>query len=167
MAERFTIVKRGGYNPTEVDNFIASLEDVIRGYKEKDAAINNLLLNAQIAADNITKNAELEVVNSKQKAVAQLDKIVRSVEKQRNLLECFKTDYKKLIGTYLKEVEEHDFAPISDQITELEQYLESLKKSDQKSGKSAAEQTNDNFYGGSYGENYLESYAANYSYKQD
>ena len=58
MSEKFTIVKRG-YDTSEVEQYITQLETVIRGYKEKDNAINSALISAQIAANNILRNGEI------------------------------------------------------------------------------------------------------------
>ena len=127
MPDKFNYVKRG-YDPSEVDGYIESLENVVKSYKEKDAAIKNALVNAQIAADNILKNTEIEVANSKLKAFAQLEKIFYSVQRQRTLMDNFKKDYAKLAEVYIKEIDEHDIKPVYDQISKLEDYLESLKE---------------------------------------
>lgn len=126
MPDKFNYVKRG-YDPSEVDSYISSLENVLKSYKDKDSAIKNALINAQIAADNIVKNAEIEVENSKRKALAQLDNILNSVEKQKNLLDNLKSDYHKVAAAYLKEIDERDFNPIYTQISELGEFLSSLK----------------------------------------
>jgi len=127
MPNKFNIVKRG-YDPAEVDGYIEALENVIKSYKEKDAAIKNALVNAQLAADNIIKNAELEVVNSKQKAVAQLEKITYSITKQRTLMDNLQRDYLKLAESYIKGIEEREFRQVYDEIDKLERYLDSLKE---------------------------------------
>jgi len=58
--ESFSIVKRG-YDPHEVDSYIERLEQIIKSYKDKDNSINNAIVSAQVAADNILKNAHLEI----------------------------------------------------------------------------------------------------------
>lgn len=126
MPDKFNYVKRG-YDPSEVDSYVNSLENVLKSYKEKDSAIKNALINAQIAADNIVKNAEIEVENSKRKAVSQLEIIYHSIAKQKSLLDNLKSDYHKLASAYIKEVDEHDFQPVYTQIAELETFLNSLK----------------------------------------
>lgn len=126
MPDKFNSVKRG-YDPSEVDSYINSLESVLKSYKDKDSAIKNALINAQIAADNIVKNAEIEVENSKRKALTQLELIYHSIAKQKKLLDNLKSDYHKLAAAYIKEVDEHDFQPIYTQIAELENFLSSLK----------------------------------------
>jgi DivIVA domain-containing protein len=126
MPDKFNYVKRG-YDPAEVDDYIDSLENVIKSYKEKDTAIKNALINAQLTADSIVKNAEIEVGQARGKAVAQLEKIFYSVQRLRGLVDRFKQDYNRLIETYIKEIDDCDFQPMLDQITKLEEYLESLK----------------------------------------
>ena len=127
MPDKFAYVKRG-YDPVEVDKRIAELENIIKGYNEKDAAIKNALVNAQVAADNITKNAELEVADSRTRLVAQLEGIYKSVSQQKELMDGFRRDYKRLIERYLKEVDEYNFNTVYEQITGLENYLASLKE---------------------------------------
>ncbi|MDR1689482.1 MAG: DivIVA domain-containing protein [Clostridiales bacterium] len=128
MPDKFNYVKRG-YDPSEVDNYIDSLENILKSYKDKDTAIKNALVNAQIAADNIVRNAEIEVESSREKAVAQLEAISRSVARQKSMMDYFKSDYRKVADMYLKEIDERDFQPIYDQISALEDFLNSLKSS--------------------------------------
>jgi len=126
MPDKFNYVKRG-YDPSEVDEYIDSLENVVKSYKEKDAAIKNALINAQLTADSIIKNAEIEVGHTRAKAVSQLERIYSSVSRQRGLVDRFKQDYQRMIDIYIKEIDNRDFQPMLEQIAKFEEYLESLK----------------------------------------
>jgi len=126
--ESFSMVKRG-YNPQEVDEYIDTLEKVIKSYKDKDNAIKNAILSAQVAADNILKNTHLEVAEYKTRTLAQLRHIYESVETQRSRLQAFQDDYNDMLRKYLKAFDETDVAFINSRIDELEKYLRELNTS--------------------------------------
>ena len=90
--EQFTYAKRG-YDPEEVDRYISTLEQVIKSYKEKDTAIKNALVNAQIAADNIIKNAEIEAHEMKAKTLSDLKLISDSIVRQKEYVKVFQNEY--------------------------------------------------------------------------
>lgn len=125
MPTSFTYVKKG-YNPVEVDNYIETLENIVKGYKEKDAAIKNAIVNAQIAADKIVSDAEKKAENIADEAVTKVKLIRSSVEKQRILLKNFQDDYNALINRYVHDFEQRDVAPVASGIDELERYLDTL-----------------------------------------
>jgi DivIVA domain-containing protein len=124
MAE-FSVVKRG-YNPSEVEEYVGRLEQIIRGYKEKDAAIKNAIVNAQVAADNIIKNAHLEVAEYKSRALAKLNGVFDSIENQRKRVAAFQNDYNSLVKRYMNEVTSGDVAAVYARVDELENFLKEL-----------------------------------------
>ena len=126
--ESFSIVKRG-YNPQEVDEYIETLEQVIKSYKDKDNAIKNAIISAQVAADNILKNTHLEAAEYKTRTLAQLRHIYDSVETQRSRLQSFQDDYNDMLRKYIQPFEESDVALIYTRIDELEKYLRELNES--------------------------------------
>ena len=126
--ESFSIVKRG-YNPQEVDEYIETLEQVVKSYKEKDNAIKNAIISAQVAADNILKNTHLEVAEYKARALAGLRSVYDSVEQQRSRLQAFQDDYNDMLNKYLLSFEESDIALVYERIDELERYLRELNAS--------------------------------------
>ena len=126
--ESFSIVKRG-YNPEEVDEYIETLEQVIKSYKDKDNAIKNAIISAQVAADNILRNTHLEAAEYKTRTLAQLRHIYESVETQRNRLQAFKDDYNEMLRKYLRGFDESDATLINGRIDELEKYLRELNSS--------------------------------------
>ena len=123
--ESFSIVKRG-YNPQEVDEYIETLEQVIKSYKDKDNAIKNAIISAQVAADNILKNTHLEVAEYKQRTLAQLRHIYDSIETQRSRMQSFQDDYNNMLRKYMRSFDESDAALIYGRIDELEKYLREL-----------------------------------------
>ena len=127
MPDKFGYVKQG-YSPTEVDSYVDSLETVIKSYKEKDSAIKNAIISAQIAAENIIKNAELEAQDMKAKTLQELKTVSESVAKQRDYIKNFQNDYNLLLGKYLRNFDENDFTGVYSSVNEMENYLFSLKK---------------------------------------
>jgi len=127
MPDKFGYSKQG-YNPAEVDSYVDSLENVIKSYKEKDSAIKNAIISAQVAAENIIKNAELEALAMKNKTLSDLKFMADSIEKQKDNIKRFQTDYNQLIGKYLKNFEESDLISVYSTVNEMENYLFTLKK---------------------------------------
>ena len=126
MSDRFTIVKRGGYDVSEVEQYITELETVIRGYKEKDNAINSALISAQIAANNIINDANKSAGVMKVGAIAKLDAIIASISVQRRKVKDFEDDYNKLVSKYLKEINGADTQSLYSKIQDLEEYIDGL-----------------------------------------
>ena len=126
--KEFTIIKRG-YNPEEVDKYIGSLERSIDEYKEKDKAISSAILNAQVAADNIIRNANAQSDEILNEAISFLDLIHKSIGKQKEFVKNLQDDYSELSNKYLKNVQATDFLNVFSNINNLENYLTSLKHS--------------------------------------
>jgi len=127
MPDKFGYSKQG-YNPAEVDSYVDSLENVIKSYKEKDSAIKNAIISAQVAAENIIKNAELEALAMENKTLSDLKFMADSIVKQKDNIKRFETDYSQLIGKYLKNFEESDLISVYSTVNEMENYLFTLKK---------------------------------------
>jgi DivIVA domain-containing protein len=122
MPDRFTYVKRG-YDPEEVDRYIETLEQVVKSYKDKDSAIKNAIISAQMAADNIVKNAHIQVAESRTQALSQIQNIIASIGEQRAKLKEFQDEYVGMMKKYLVDIEENDMNRIYDKITALEQLI--------------------------------------------
>jgi len=129
MSDKFTVVKRG-YEMAEVDEYIATLEQVVKSYKEKDAAIKNALISAELAADNIVLNAKQRSYEMKEKSVKQIQDIMQSVGKQRELMNAFQAEYEAQIQKYLHNVVAGDLQAIHDKINALEAYLNRYAEED-------------------------------------
>ena len=123
--ESFTLVKRG-YNPEEVDKYIATLEQVIKSYKDKDNAIKNAIISAQIAADNVIKNAHMQAAEYRTKIYEQLQDVKLSIEKQRNRIKAFQDIYNNLISKYLRDIDEADLAELYGKLNEMEKIINEL-----------------------------------------
>ena len=122
MPDRFNYVKKG-YDPEQVDNYIDTLEQVVKSYKDKDNTIKNAIISAQTAADNIIKNAHLLVAESRTQALAQIQNIISSISEQRNKVKEFQEEYVNMVQKYLIDFNEADMNRIYNKITELEQLI--------------------------------------------
>ena len=127
MEKLFNIVKRG-YDQDEVDNYIMTLEALIKSYKDKDDTIKNAIINAQISADNIIKNAEIEAERIKKRAIRLLSEIQTSIEGQKRIAREFQDDYNRLTTKYLQGISNAELEKVLDKITELEQYVSGMQK---------------------------------------
>jgi cell division septum initiation protein DivIVA len=127
--ETFSYVKRG-YNPEEVDAYISTLEQVIKSYKDKDNAIKNAIISAQVAADNILKNAHLQADEYKSKIRAQLKALTDSIGVQRMRVKTFQDLYSNMLHKYLHDFEEKDTNTLYERLSELEKTVNDLNEMD-------------------------------------
>jgi cell division septum initiation protein DivIVA len=126
MPEKFTVVKKG-YDTFEVDRYVESIEEVVKSYKDKDASIKNAILNAQIAADNIVKNAERQAEEMQKEAAAKLEGITRSVQELKNLVDSFEEDYNAFLHKYLSEFDNSGAVKLRAALGKLDDYLTGSK----------------------------------------
>ena len=127
MQELFNIVKKG-YDQDEVDNYIMTLEALIKSYKDKDDTIKNAIINAQIAADNIIKNAEIEGDRIKKRAIRLLAEIQTSIESQKRIARDFQEEYNRLANKYLQNIGNSEIEKLVGKIVELEDYVASMQR---------------------------------------
>ena len=123
--EQFTIVRRG-YDPEEVDKYITTLEQVIKSYKDKDNAIKNAIISAQVAADNMIKNAKLQADEYKAQIARELGKVSNEVEKQRIKLQAFKDIYSSLVKKYLLQPKEEDMRDLFERLDDVDRMINIL-----------------------------------------
>jgi len=129
MSDRFTFVKRG-YDPTEVDEYISTLEEVVKSYKDKDTAIKNALVSAEMAADNIILNAKNRSYEMKESSLRQMQDILYSVGRQKEMLIEFQREYETQVKKYLHQVMPADIAAVRSKIDALEHFLTKYAKGD-------------------------------------
>jgi len=120
--EQFTYVKRG-YDPEEVDKYISTLEQVIKSYKDKDNAIKNAIISAQVAADNMIKNAKAQADEYKAQIGRELEKAREEVGRQRMRVQAFQDVYSGLVRKYLLEIEGTDMGNLYARLDDIERML--------------------------------------------
>jgi hypothetical protein len=123
--DQFSFVKRG-YSPEEVNKYIATLEQVIKSYKEKDNAIKNAIISAQVAADNVVRNAHMQAHEYKKKITQQLLQVSSAIDAERMKLQAFHDVYMGLMRKYLFEVETADMFEMSRRLDDMEKLVNDL-----------------------------------------
>lgn len=133
MEKLFNIVKKG-YDQSEVDKYIETLETMIKGYKEKDDSIKNAIINAQVAADNIIKNAEMEAEKIKFRAIKALNEIQTSVAAQKLIVKNFQEEYNRLTNKYLHSIGNDEISNVFSKVSELEEFIENVNRANDTTG---------------------------------
>lgn len=127
--ERFNIVKKG-YDVEEVERYIVSIEQSLTHYKDKDNAIKNAIISAQVAADSMVRNAKNQADEYKTQIVKELAKVTAEVERQRGRIRAFQDVYTNLVQTYLKDIEANGFADLFARLDDVDRMVERLKELD-------------------------------------
>ena len=119
-----------GYDPEAVNKHISTLMQVIKSYKEKDNAIKNAIISAQVAADNMLKNARLQAEDHKNQINQELEKIRQEVERQRMRLHAFQDVYTGLVRKYLTTLEDNDMVDLHNRLDDIDRLIVRLIDSD-------------------------------------
>jgi len=127
--EQFTFVKRG-YDPSEVDKYISTLEQVVKSYKDKDNAIKNAIISAQVAADNMIQNAKMQADEYKVQIVNELEKVRQEVERQRTRVQAFQDVYTGLIRKYLTQLDNGDINELNKRLDDVDNLITMLIDAD-------------------------------------
>ncbi|MCL2574553.1 MAG: DivIVA domain-containing protein [Defluviitaleaceae bacterium] len=128
MSGRFNHVRKGGYDPTEVEAYINHLEAQLKTYREKDATINQAIVSAQAAADNIIQNAKNQGRSIRENVAKQLEDVSMSITTQKLLLSNFVKDYTAIMEKYLRVIDDDDFKGISEKVESMEAYLRNFSQ---------------------------------------
>ena len=118
----FTIVRRG-FDTTEVDSYIAGLENeiekrdkAIARYREQEDAINRAVIEAQLTADSILKKANEDAARIHSDAASELGAIRAAALKLRSNLAEFQESYNRLLRRYLYTGHCEDMTQIYDRL---------------------------------------------------
>ncbi|MDR3091409.1 MAG: DivIVA domain-containing protein [Clostridiales bacterium] len=151
MPNKFNYVKRG-YDPAEVDAYISSLEEVLRSYKDKDSAIKNAIISAQLAAEEIKRGARVEAEDRKRQAYAKLGALQQSITQQRDLIRSFEGKFSALLAEFAESAKKHDFSEVYAQVDSIEQFLNKLTETGRDAPQAAESPQKINFGGEPKGE---------------
>lgn len=118
----FTIVRKG-FEPTEVDTYIVSLESQIEKlnkrieeYRTKEDAINRAVIDAQLIADAIVTKAKEEASSLKEQATAELEDLrIKGLKLRENMTE-FQESYNRVLRRYLYAAHCEDMHQIYDRL---------------------------------------------------
>ena len=122
MDGKFTIVKKG-YHTVEVDDYINSLESIIKSYKDKEAAIQNALINAEISAQAIIGKAKNEALVIIKGVNVQVEAVAGSISAQKSVLEAFKEDYIALVMKHLQKMNGEEMTRLTEKLDKIEKAL--------------------------------------------
>jgi len=126
---QFTYVKRG-YSPEEVDKYIANLETIIKSYREKDNAIKNAIISAQVAADNMVKNARMQADEYKVQIARELENLRGEINRERTNVQNFQDSYAGLIRTYLQKLDDGQTSGVHSRLDDMEKLINHLLATD-------------------------------------
>ena len=126
---QFTYVKRG-YSPEEVDKYIANLETIIKSYREKDNAIKNAIISAQVAADNMVKNARMQADEYKVQIARELENLRGEINRERMNVQNFQDSYAGMIRTYLQKLDDGQTSGVHSRLDDMEKLINHLLATD-------------------------------------
>lgn len=126
MFNDFPIVKKG-YDPHAVEAHISLLQKKIESYQQKDNVINNAIVSAQIAADNIIHEAHIKSEKILADTESKLKQMKNLLANQENIIKNFENDYNELVKKYLPNFDGNDVLKIFSKINNIGEKISSLK----------------------------------------
>lgn len=129
MINDFPIVKKG-YDPYTVETYLTNLQETLKNYQQKDNVINNAIVSAQIAADNIIHEANVKSAKMLADTEAKLEQMQNLLSAQANIIKNFENDYNELVKKYLTNFDGNDVLKIFSKINNIGEKINSLKFSD-------------------------------------
>ena len=122
--------ERRGYSINEVDQFIHELESKIekqdkqlREYQQKEAAINQSVVEAKMLANKIVEDAQNEAQNIHQSALNSLTDLKAQTKAMHEKLLAFQKDYNQILQQYLVSVRCSDMTHLFD---DLNQFMDQI-----------------------------------------
>jgi cell division septum initiation protein DivIVA len=115
MNNDFSIIRKG-YDPQQVDSYITSLENIINKYREKEKAITQAIVSAQVISEQLISNAKNEAEQIKKDAKIRLSKMQSMLDAAEENLKEFQEDYGKLVSKYLVQFDEKNFQSLLEEL---------------------------------------------------
>mgnify|MGYP003309262422 CR=1 FL=1 len=138
----FTI-ERKGYSPREVDEYVCSLETQLNQkeaqlseYRQKEAAINQSVVEAKLLANKIIEDAQAEAENIHKNALDSMADIKAQVKAMQEKLLMFQQDYNRILQQYLVVARCSDMVQIFD---DLDHFMTTLGMNQQEEAVEVAE----------------------------
>ena len=125
MKKQFATTKKG-FNKNEVEVYINELENMLKEYEQKEAAISFALVCASESANKIENDAILKSKEIEKDAFEKLDIIKQKTLNSKSKLEAFQKKYNAFIQDYLVAIQNHDIVSLFD---DLDNLLDSIEKS--------------------------------------
>ncbi len=122
--------ERRGYSPREVDEYVRMLETQLNQkeaqlneYRQKEAAINQSVVEAKLLANKIVEDAQAEATQIHQNALDSMTEIKGQVKTMQEKLQLFQQDYNRILQQYLVSVRCTDMVQIFD---DLDRFMTTL-----------------------------------------
>lgn len=129
--DSFNLVRKG-YDPEEVDAYIYKLQEAIHNYQINEKAINQAIIQAEKAAQNIIAEAEAKAKRLEEDATIQLESLEKRLKQIRMKVDAFQTQYNQLLHRYIINMNNDDFSDLYDSIDVLSQTIQQTSKDHQK-----------------------------------
>lgn len=134
--------ERRGYSPREVDEYVNMLETQLNQketllnqketqlseYRQKEAAINQSVVEAKMLANKIVGDAQIQAEQIRQDALDSMSDIKNQVKAMQDKLLLFQQDYTRILQQYLVSVRCTDMVQILD---DLDQFMATLGMNEQ------------------------------------
>ena len=134
--------ERRGYSPREVDEYVNMLETQLNQketllnqketqlseYRQKEAAINQSVVEAKMLANKIVGDAQIQAEQIRQDALDSMSDIKNQVKAMQDKLLLFQQDYTRILQQYLVSVRCTDMVQILD---DLDQFMATLGMKEQ------------------------------------
>ncbi len=122
--------ERRGYSPSEVDSYVRELEaqltqkeTQLSEYRQKEAAINQSVVEAKLLANKIVEDAKAEAESIHQNALDSMADIKDKATAMHAKLQAFQQDYNRILQQYLVAVRCTDMVQIFD---DLDKFMDNL-----------------------------------------
>lgn len=127
--KEFTVCRKG-YDPAEVDAYIAELEgklaataNELNALRGKEAAINRSLIDAQVCAEGIKAKAAEAAAQMRGEALNEMNDIRGQVEALHTKLNAFQNEYSEILQRYLVSLRSNDLVSL---FANLESFMKRL-----------------------------------------
>lgn len=126
----FNTVRRG-YDPAEVDSYVQELEaqmqsknKQIEEYRQKEAAINQSVVEAKLLANKIIDEANADAQKIHQEAVDSMTDIKKQTQAMHEKLKLFQKEYNHILQQYLVSIRCTDLVHI---FNDLDHFMDKLQ----------------------------------------
>ena len=123
-------IERRGYSPREVDAYVRELEaqlaqkdTQLSEYRQKEAAINQSVVEAKLLANKIVEDAKVEADAIHRNALDSMADIKDKTTAMHAKLQAFQQDYNRILQQYLVAVRCSDMVQIFD---DLDKFMDNL-----------------------------------------
>lgn len=123
MATSFNMIKKG-YDPKEVQDYISLLEKELAEYKSKQQFISQALVEAQVSAKNVIKQAEDQATQIERDALDKLQSVRDKIHESKEKLFQFEEDYASFIKRFSASFSEEELNKLLNSLDSIYTTLE-------------------------------------------